>query len=58
MEDLELPNYFQKLIFNQQTAAPKRFRPGPGDPRAPPLLCHWSYTWYTKSHWENIFYLE
>jgi len=44
---LELSNYFQKSIFNQQTAAPQKVPPGA--PRAPPLLRHWSYTWYISS---------
>jgi len=48
-EELELPNYFQKLIFNQQTAAsqkvPSWARSLRGAFRAPPLLRHWSYTW-------------
>jgi len=53
---LELSNYFQTIIFNQKTAAPRRFRSGPGASRAPPLLRYWSYTWWISSHWEILLY--
>jgi len=37
---------------------PRRFRPGPGASRVPPLPRHWSYTWCISSYWENLLYLE
>jgi len=48
---------FKNYFSVNKLPRPRRFCPGPGASRAPPLPRHWSYTWRIRTCWENLLYL-